>query len=489
MEDNINFKQSSIKKNFFFNLTMTLSTFLFPILTFPYVSRVLGPDGIGKVQFILSFVQYFIFFAMLGIPLYGIREIAKARKDIFELKKLFSTLLLLNIFTTILVFIVYIIIVIFTPHFKEDLVFYSAASIMILLCFSSVDWFFSGIERFKYIAIRSVVIRFSLVALMYIAVQKRTDVLPYLWVSIAGSILNNICNLFAARKYINFRIVKKEDFKIHIKPLFFIFSTVVAASIYSQLNVLFLGFLKGFKDVGFYSSGIKINMMCLPFMTALSVVLMPQIAESFREKNEERIKYLINESLEYIILFGIPMAVGLIGLAPEIILLVSGKEFIPSIFAMQINAPILLIIGISTICSVQILTPAAKDKENAKAVICGLLVSVVLNLVLIPQFGYLGATVANILAELTVMFVFAYFAFKVIKFNINWKLFLHCLAISIFFLPIIYLLRNLIGANNIIVMALSMFICGLYYAFFLIKVIKNQFFIKHLNTMRLKFNI
>lgn len=489
MPNKSDFKVNSIKKNFFFNLIFTLSNVVFPILTFPYVSRILGPDGIGKVQFVSSFVQYFVFLAALGIPVYGIREVAKARDNIVELKKIFSTLLLLNIFTTFFVFIIYLGIVFFVPDLRGDIVFYNVAAIMLLLGFSNIDWFFSGIERFKFIAVRSIVVKVLFLILLYLIVQKKTDVLSYLWIVIGGTVANNIWNLFSARKYFDFKIVKKDDFQKHLKPLFYIFSTVIAVSIYSSLDVIILGFLKGFKDVGYYTSGSKISRMCLPFLTAMSVVLMPQIAQAFREKNEERISFLLKDSFEFIILLGVPMVVGLIALAPEIILIFSGYQFTPSILTMQINAPSVLIIGISTTCSVQILTPAAKDKENIIAVIFGLIVSVVLNFILIPQFGYLGATISNLLAELTVMSFFIFFAFRVIQFNFDTKLFLSCLFISLFFLPIIYLLRNFISTNKVIVAIFGVIFCGLWYAFFQIFVFKNQFSIKHINIIKEKYNL
>lgn len=482
-------KPNSIKKNFLFNLMLTLSNVVFPILTFPYVSRILGPVGIGKVQFVSSFVQYFIFLAALGVPVYGIREVAKANGNMVELKKIFSTLLLLNIFTTIGVSIIYFVTIYFVTGFREDLIFYVVASIMLLFGFSSIDWFFIGIERFKFIALRSIVVKVIFIVLLYVSVREKADVLAYLWIVIGGIVVNNIWNLLLAIKYIDFRNITLNFFKKHLKPLFYIFATVVAASVYSSLDVVVLGFLKGFKDVGYYTSGAKINRMCIPFLTAMGLVLMPQIAQAFREQNEERIKLLIKESFEFVILLGVPMVVGLTVLAPEIVLLFSGDQFVPSILTMQITAPVVLIIGISTICSVQILTPAAKDKENAIAVICGLVVSVILNFLLIPIYGYLGATISNVAAEFTVMSFFVFFAFKVIQVNFDVKLLGRTVLICLFFIPIIYFLRSIIGTNKIIIILSSITLCGLWYVLFQIIIFRNQFLLKNIIALRDKFNI
>lgn len=487
MIEKLSLKKSSIKKNFLFNLLLTLSNVIFPFVTFPYVSRILGPDGIGKVQFVVSFVQYFVFLAALGVPIYGIREVAKAKNTPVELKKIFSTLLVLNLITTFTILIIYLGLVFFIPSLYVNIEFYIVAALMLLMSFSSIDWFFSGIEQFKFIALRSIIVKTIFLIILFLVVQEKSDVLPFLWVTIGGTVLSNIWNLFSVRKYFNFKIVKKEDFKRHLKPLFFIFSTVVAASIYSSLDVIILGFLKGFKDVGYYSSGTKISKICIPILTAMSVVIMPQIAQSFRENNDERIKYLLKESFEFVILLGVPMVMGLMILAPEIILTFSGNKFIPSILTMQINAPIVLIIGISTICSVQILTPAAKDMENTVAVIFGLFVSVILNFILIPHYGYLGATVSNLLAELTVMICFVFYALKVIKLEFNLKLFVGNLFISLFFLPIVYFLRNFVSTNNVIVILTSVCFCGSWYAFFQIFVLKNKFVLKHFVTLKQRY--
>lgn len=487
MIKNISVKATSIKKNFFFNLLLTLSNVVFPILTFPYVSRVLGPNGIGKVQFVSSFVQYFVFLAALGIPVYGIREVAKVRDNSDELKKIFSALLLLNIFTTILVSIAYFITIYFVTTLREDFIFYGVASTMLLLGFSSIDWFFLGIEKFKFIAFRSIGVKLLFIILLYVFVNEKTDVLPYLWIITGGTLVNNIWNLFLVFKFIDFKGISLDFLKMHLKPLFYIFATVLAASVYSSLDVILLGFLKGFKDVGYYSSGAKINRMCVPFLSALGVVLMPQIAKAFREQNNERIKLLIKESFEFVIILGVPMVFGLIILAPEIVILFSGHQFSPSIITMQITAPVVLIIGISTICSVLILTPASKDKQNAIAVVGGLIVSLISNCVLIPFYGYLGATISNVLAEFTVMSFFAFFAFKVIKFKFDIKLFLNSLFISLFFLPIVFLLRDYMNPNKIVLILFSVFLCGFWYVFFQIMVFKNQFLLKHVDTLRQKF--
>ncbi|SHN13273.1 flippase [Mucilaginibacter sp. OK098] len=465
----------TIRKNFFYNLILTISNIVFPAITFPYASRILGPEGIGKVQFVNSFVQYFIFLAALGIPVYGIREVAKVKDDPIKLKALFTTLLILNFSTAIIISIIYCIAVLLVPMLFADREFYAVAILMLSLSFCNIDWFFSGLERFKFIAARSLFAKVIFLILLFFLVKGKSDAIYYLLVTVGGAILNNLWNIYSARSYIDFKLYNWSDTKKHLKPLLYIFSTVVAASIYASLDTIILGFLKGFKAVGYYASASRINKITIPFLTSLSTVLMPQIAHAFKNKELDKVRFLLDKSFDFVIILGIPMTIGLIVLAPELVVLFSGPEFSPAVSAMQIMAPVVLIIGLSTVWAVQILTPTARDKENSIAVICGLIVSVALNFILIPRFSYLGATIANLFAELFVMCGFAFFASKVIKLRFNLRLIIQTLLCSLLFIPVLKILRFYLKNQNIKVCILGMCCCSLVYFFFQVFIFKNEY--------------
>lgn len=479
----------TIRKNFIYNLLLTISNVLFPVFTFPYASRILGPEGIGKVHFVSNFVQYFVLIAALGIPIYGIREVAKLKHQPKELKTLFTTLLLLNLFTSLILFVVYTAIVYLVPSLYADREFYTVAVFMLVLSFCNIDWFFSGLERFKFIAMRSLFVKFVFLIILYIIVKNEADDINYLWVIVGSAILNNIWNIISARRYFDFNAFKLNDLKKHLRPLFYIFSTVLAASVYSTLDTIVLGFIKGFEDVGFYSAASRINRLSIPFLTSLASVLMPQIAHAFKEKETDRVKYLVKNSFDFVILLGIPMTIGLMALAPELIVLFSGSEFMPSIVPMQLMAPVVLIIGLSTVWSVQVLTPSGRDKEASVSVIGGLIVSVFLNFLLIPRFGYIGATISNLLAELTVMCGFAYFASKALTIEYDFKLIFKTLGASLVFFPIIYLLRNLVSTDIIAVSILGIIICSTWYFTFQIFIMKNELLRKQIISIKERFNI
>lgn len=472
-------KTNSIKKNFFFNLLLTLSNIIFPIISFPYASNILGPYGIGKVQFVNSFLQYFVFLASLGIPIYGIRIIAKEKENFIKLKKIFSDLLIINVISTFFFFFLFLLIIFFVPSLYIDIEFYLVGSVLLIVSFCNVDWFFSGIERFQYIAIRSIIVKILFLFILYFVVSNKDDVVPYLWVTIGATVVNNLWNIFSARSFFTLKYFFLVDLKEHIKPLLLIFSSVIAASVYSSLDVLILGFLKGFNDVGFYTAGAKIIRMCIPFLTAMSLVLMPQITQSFSNKNFERVNFLIAESFKFIIILGVPSVIGLIVLAPEIIYVFSGSQFLPAIISMQLMAPVVLIIGLSTVFSIQILSPAAKYEQGTITVFCGLGVSLVLNFILIPEYGYIGATISNLFSEFAVMCVYGYFASKIINLSFEFKLFFQCIFTSIFFIPLKYLIKSYISSEELLVLIIGILFSAIWYLLFTIFVFKNEFVKRH----------
>lgn len=473
----------TIKKNFAYNLILTVSNIAFPVITFPYASRVLGPIGIGKVQFVSTFIQYFVLISALGIPIYGIREIAKSRNNSVQLSKVFSELLMLNFFTGFGLFIIYFLVVYLVPDLRNDLPFYQIASLMLLLGFCNIDWFFSGMERFKFIALRSVFIKVAAIFFLFFIVRTGSDDLNYLWITILITVVNNLINLWAARKIVNFKLVNIKSIFKHLKPLLLIFSTVAAISIYALLDTIFLGFIKGYGAVGYYTSGTKISKLAIPVLTSLGMVLIPRIAQSFKEDKLSEVKSLVGDSLSLVILMGLPMTIGLMTLAPELVMLFSGEKFVNAILPMQIFTPVVLLIGISNVYAIQVLTPAGKDKYVTVSVVIGLVVSLILNFILIPKLSYIGAAITNLISEFVVMIFFIHFTNKVIKFKFDILLFTKSLIICLSIIPIASLFRYLFSNNPLIIILLTgSFFCT-FYVLFQLFVFKVDLFVKQKNSI------
>lgn len=418
-----------------------LSNILFPLVTFSYVARILGPEGYGKIQFIYVFAYYFVLIAAIGIPIYGIREIAKVRHDKIRLSKLFSELFFINIISTLLLLTIYLCVIYSFNWFQEDIVLYLVGGLVVFAGFSNLDWYYNGVEQFRFLATRSIIIKaISLIAL-FLFVRTKSDTIIYFLIIIFSIIGNNIWNLLKIRKLITFRF-KQLNLKKHIPVLLTLFGATISISIYTLIDTLLLGFLADDASVGFYSAAVKINKITIPLVIALGIVLIPKITQSFENKDNNLLQSLIDKSFSFICLLGIPMSFGLFIFAPEFILVLSGEEFSAAILTMQITAPLAIIIGLAHLFGFQLLIPAGLEKKYLYATLAGMTVSVILNLLLISSFKDKGAAIATLTSEIVVTFISFYYVNKKMKLAFNWSLVLKSMIASLIFLPIAFILRT-----------------------------------------------
>lgn len=430
----------SIKNNFFHNLLFLLSNILFPLVSFSYAARILGPEGYGKIQFVMVFAQYFVLVAALGIPIFGIREIAKARNDQQQLNKLFSELLFISVSTTLLVLGIYLGIIFSFNWFQDDLTYYILGGLLVFAGFSSIDWYYNGVEQFRFLSIRSITIKAIALLALFLFVQTKNDLINYFLIVIFSTVGNNVWNLLKIRKRISFRF-DELNFKKHIPVLLTLFGTTISISIYTVVDTLLLGFLADDVSVGFYTAAVKINKMTIPLVLALGTVLIPRIAQSIANNDKNLLQSLTDKSFSFICLIGIPMSFGLFVFAPEFVLVLSGDEYSNAILTMQITAPLVILIGFGHLFGFQLLIPAGLEKKYLYATLAGMTISVVLNLLLISSFKDKGTAIATVAGEILVSFISFYYVNKIMKLNIQWSLALKSMIASSIFLPIAYLLR------------------------------------------------
>lgn len=431
----------SIKKSLFHNTLFLLSNILFPLVSFSYVSRILGPEGYGKIQFILVFAQYFVIVAAFGIPIFGVREIAKVRHNKSQISKLISELLFINILSTLLLLGIYLVIIFSFSWFQDDQSLYLLGGILVLAGFSTLDWVYNGMEQFNFLSIRSITIKtISLIAL-FLFVKTKNDLILYFLIIIFSIVGTNIWNLIKIRQLISFRF-KELNFKRHLPVLATLFSTSISISIYTVIDTLLLGFITDDMAVGYYSAAVKINKIAIPLVIALGTVLIPRITLSISNNNRDLLQSLIDKSFAFICLLGIPISFGLFIFAPEFILAFSGPQFEPAILTTQITAPLALLIGLGHLFGFQLLIPAGLQKKYLIATVAGMLISVVLNLVLIPLIKDKGTAIATVAGEIAVTFISFYYVNKKMKLNINWSLAVKSALTCLIFIPIALLLRT-----------------------------------------------
>ena len=391
----------SVKVNYILNLINTGTQMLFPLITFPYVCRVIEADGIGQINFFQSIISYISLFTCLGIPMYAIREIARDRSDVVQMNRTAMEILLLHSMLTLVGYAIVAILCLTVPQIQVNIPLFLILSLTIFFTAIGCEWFYQGIEDFKYITIRGLFIKTVSVVLLFIFVKSKTDLLYYGCYTVFGVLGGNIFNFFRLRKYIHREniIFSELHIKRHVKPVLKVFSFSVVTSIYLQLNTVLLGFLKNALAVGYFAAATKVMQMLLTMSACLGSVMMPRASHLIAENKEEEFNRLIQKSYDFTLAIALPMTIGLIFCAPSLITALCGVKFEHSILPSQIIAPIILMVAISNVFGIQVLFP--KGKINIVTLCCGIgaVADLILNLCLIPFFSYIGTSIAYLGAE------------------------------------------------------------------------------------------
>lgn len=374
---------------------------LFPLITFPYVCRVIEADGIGQINFFQSIISYISLFTCLGIPMYAIREIARDRSDVVQMNRTAMEILLLHSMLTLVGYAIVAILCLTVPQIQVNIPLFLILSLTIFFTAIGCEWFYQGIEDFKYITIRGLIIKTVSVVLLFIFVKSKTDLLYYGCYTVFGVLGGNIFNFLRLRKYIHREniIFSELHIKRHVKPVLKVFSFSVVTSIYLQLNMVLLGFLKNALAVGYFAAATKVMQMLLTMSACLGSVMMPRASHLIAENKEDEFNRLIQKSYDFTLAIALPMAIGLIFCAPSLITALCGVKFEHSILPSQIIAPIILMVAISNVFGIQVLFP--KGKINIVTLCCGIgaVADLILNLCLIPFFSYIGTSIAYLGAE------------------------------------------------------------------------------------------
>lgn len=391
----------SVKVNYILNLINTGTQMLFPLITFPYVCRVIEADGIGQINFFQSIISYISLFTCLGIPMYAIREIARDRSDVVQMNRTAMEILLLHSMLTLVGYAIVAILCLTVPQIQVNIPLFLILSLTIFFTAIGCEWFYQGIEDFKYITIRGLIIKTVSVVLLFIFVKSKTDLLYYGCYTVFGVLGGNIFNFFRLRKYIHREniIFSELHIKRHVKPVLKVFSFSVVTSIYLQLNTVLLGFLKNALAVGYFAAATKVMQMLLTMSACLGSVMMPRASHLIAENKEDEFSRLIQKSYDFTLAIALPMTIGLIFCAPSLITALCGVKFEHSILPSQIIAPIILMVAISNVFGIQVLFP--KGKINIVTLSCGIgaVADLILNLCLIPFFSYIGTSIAYLGAE------------------------------------------------------------------------------------------
>jgi len=393
-----------LKKNIISNAVLTTSSVFISFITFPYVTRTLSAGNMGSVLFVDAFTQYFIIFSSLGIPFYGVREIAKLKGNHEEQSRLVISLVSLQFLLSVILSVSFIAASYFIPALgnNSDLVLLGCLSI--LATSFSIEWFYQGIENFAYITKRSLIIRVLSVIAILIVIKRADDHYWYYLIMFSVIFLN------AALNFGNYlwKFFKKFGGSIvitkHFRPLMVLFSINISVSIYTILDTIILGLFTDPVNVSYYSIPLKLVKIVWVVVGGFSVVLIPRISQYYHANNMEQVSALLKKSLSLVFLLTIPFAFFCIFFTDEILIAVFGREYLPAATSLRILSSIPMIIGACNVFGTQFLLPIGQEKKILRATVFGLVTSLALNFLLIPQFKHVGSSIACIFAELVVCF-------------------------------------------------------------------------------------
>lgn len=409
----------SVKTNFTFNIIHQLSGIVFPIITFPYITRVVMAEGIGIVQFYVSILNYVMLLAALGIPLYAVREVAKYRDDIKLRNKTTIEILALHLLLTFIGYIV-VFIIAFSVNKITDVYLFLLLSVQLILNAIGANWFFEATEQFKFITIRSLIVKLLCIIMLFTCVKTKDDLYWYAGVTIASEVGNYLWNFISLNRQIDIRSIewKSIDLRRHIKPALNIFALNLIVSIYVNLDSVMLGMLTDNTSVGFYSTANRLAKMLLCVSLSLGTVLLPRLSAYYATGNMEAYNTMVRKAKSFMVTLTTPMAIGLIAVSSYLIPVFCGDSFEPSIRTLQILSPIIFVIGLSNLMGTRILYSQGKEKIVILSTLIGAITNFGLNLVLIPSLMQDGAAVATLVAETLVTLCMYFIGKKYFAFSL-----------------------------------------------------------------------
>lgn len=387
------------------NTILTLSAFLFPLITFPYVSRILFPAGMGRVSFANSVVSYFALFAQLGIPTYGIRACAKVRDDRLELTRVVHELFVINLVMSIFAYILLAMALFFIPRLRMEKTLILVISVTIIFNAVGMEWLYKALEQYTYITVRSLIFKVAGLVFLFLFVHEQKDVIIYGGITCFAASASSVMNFLHAHKYVGIKPVGGYHFKRHFKAVMVFFAMSCATVIYTNLDTVMLGFMKTDEEVGYYNAAVKVKTILVSVVTSLGAVLLPRLSYYVEQGKKEEFERLAKKAMNFVILLAMPLMIYFILFAREGILFLSGSAFENAVLPMQIIMPTLLLIGMTNVMGIQILVPTGKEKMVLVSEIAGAVTDLTANIILIPQFASAGAAAGTLFAELVVWII------------------------------------------------------------------------------------
>lgn len=476
--------KTSVTKNYIYNLFYQILVLLLPLITTPYISRVLGAENIGIYSYTISISAYFILFGSLGIALYGQRQIAYEQKDKKKYSLTFWEIVLLRIITMSISLIVFYFT--FAIGNNDYNIYYKILMLEIIGNCLDISWFFQGMEEFKKTVIRNTIIKLISIISIFILVKTEADLPIYFGIYVLSILIGNISLYLYLPKFLSKIQIKELKIFRHLKPTLGLFVPQIAIQVYTVLDRTMIGTIIADKsEVGFYEQSQKIIKLLLTVITSLGTVMLPRIASNFVSGEKDKINEYMKKSFNMVFLLAFPMMFGIISVSKAFVPIFFGQGYDKVAILMSIISPIILLIGLSNVTGTQYLLPTKRQKEYTISVVIGAITNFIMNACLIWKFGAIGASIGTVMAEFMVTAIQAYFVRKDFNFKEILKLSRNYIISSIVMFIVCIIIREKV-TNNLVSIVAQLIIGIITYGISLI-ILKDAFVYDVIKRMKKKY--
>ena len=458
-------KRSSVSINYLLNTGYQILTLLTPLITTPYISRVLSPDKIGLFSYASAVTTYFVIFASIGTSIYARRKIAFLQDKKNEQSSFFGEIFLLRF---ILFSIAEVIYAIFVYIVTGNSLLFWVQGINLVSDKYNIDWVYTGNEEFKYTIGRSTAIKLASIVAIFLFVKNPDDLVVYALILACSSLIGNLVMWLNIKRYISFNEVVWKIRLSHLSGSIKMFMPQIAGSVYLYFDKVMLKLLTtSTVENGYYEQAQKIVRLSLTIITSLPTVLLPRMANACEKNEEGKVKEYLNQSIVFLLFLGIPMTLGLMAIASMIVPWFFGMDYLPVISLLIVLAPILLFNGLYNMIGCQYLL--AKKEENVLTItiLCGSVINIILNYLLIGKYGAVGASIGSLIAELIVAGIQLIYVRHIIDLQTIWKsTYGYLISGVVMFIILLYIKKYLEATfiNTLLMIACGgvIYLCGVW---------------------------
>ena len=473
----------SIKKNFIYNVIDNVVTILSPIITVPYIARVIGSQGVGRVSFAESIMTFFLVGAGFGVSIYGEREISYVQDDKHKRSIVFWNVFLLKAIIVPVFLVAYLVYV----HNASDVLFYYLALHIVAEVFA-VNWYYMGIEEFGFLVLRSIIVRILQIVYIFVFVKDSSHVVVYALASVFAVILTNVSSMLYLPKYLD-RVRLKELSPLKgFVPSLLLFLPTVASLVYSVLDKAMLGWIgQDLSENGYYEEAYNLSRMVLTMITSISSVMIPRIGFHYSKNNREEMNDLMYKGYRYVFMLGFPMVFGLACVSWSFVPWFFGAGWEPVIPLLIIFAPICLIVGMSNMTGKQYLVSTKRENTYTITIVAGVVINLVLNFFFITRWKAVGAALASVIAEFTVLLFGLFMVRKELSIITILKSSIRYFIASLIMAGVLVLESRFLSAS--ILGTLALVLSGIAIYFLALLIMKDSFFIDDFKTLLSKLHL